>query len=321
MAHTAHMGGLRWLRRRSRRQVLADALVLAGPGRLRRAGVRRAGARHRGTARAHLLAGRRALGRRDGGRGPRLRPGADPARAGRLACGEPRPALAVRRAAGGSPRPSPAATTPRSSPRGWPGCWPTAPAPSGPRCGWWWAVSRSWRPPGPPAPPPSGDPEHDGVRRSLPVRDAGELLGELVVREREHRPLSSVEARLFAGLADQAGPVLRGARLHAELSRRAEQLSARARGAAYVAPAPGRGPGRRAPHPRTRHPRRCPAAPRRPRGEPAPRRDPLPPLARAGREAPRGAGDRGGRGDRRPGRAVAGHLPAPARRPRVWSPR
>ena len=80
----------------------------------------------------------------------------------------------------------------------------------------------------PPGASPEGDPEDNGVRRSLPVRDAGELLGELVVREREHRTLSSVEARLFAGLADQAGPVLRGARLHAELSRRAEQLSARA---------------------------------------------------------------------------------------------
>ncbi len=76
--------------------------------------------------------------------------------------------------------------------------------------------------------PPGATTEGKGVRRSLPVRDAGELLGELVVREREHRPLSSVEARLFTGLADQAGPVLRGARLHAELSQRAEQLSARA---------------------------------------------------------------------------------------------
>ena len=58
-------------------------------------------------------------------------------------------------------------------------------------------------------------------RDAVPARcGSGELLGELVVQEREHRPLSSVEARLFAGLADQAGPVLRGARLHAELSQR-----------------------------------------------------------------------------------------------------
>ena len=66
------------------------------------------------------------------------------------------------------------------------------------------------------------------VHRSLPVVEAGELLGVLLVREREHRPLSSIEARLFAGLAAQAGPVLRGARLNAELSRRLAQLSTRA---------------------------------------------------------------------------------------------
>jgi signal transduction histidine kinase len=64
--------------------------------------------------------------------------------------------------------------------------------------------------------------------RSLPVLEAGELLGRLVVLEREHRPLSSVEARLFAGLAAQAGPVLRGTRLTAELNRRAVQMSDRA---------------------------------------------------------------------------------------------
>ena len=70
--------------------------------------------------------------------------------------------------------------------------------------------------------------EQGGARRSLPVLEAGELLGVLVVREREHRPLSSVESRLFAGLADQAGPVLRGARLRAELGRRLAELSRRA---------------------------------------------------------------------------------------------
>jgi signal transduction histidine kinase len=68
----------------------------------------------------------------------------------------------------------------------------------------------------------------DEDRRSLPVRQGGELLGTLVVQEHADRPLSPVEVRLFAGLADQAGPVLRGARLHAELSQRAEELSARA---------------------------------------------------------------------------------------------
>ena len=41
-------------------------------------------------------------------------------------------------------------------------------------------------------------------------------------------PLTSVEERLFAGLAHQSGLVLRGARLRAELERRAVELSARA---------------------------------------------------------------------------------------------
>jgi len=41
-------------------------------------------------------------------------------------------------------------------------------------------------------------------------------------------PLSSVEQRLFSDLAGQAGLVLRGARLRAELEQRASELSARA---------------------------------------------------------------------------------------------
>ncbi len=65
-------------------------------------------------------------------------------------------------------------------------------------------------------------------RRALPVRHVGELLGVLVVQEREHLALTSVEERLFAGLADQAGLGLRGARLRAELELRAAELSARA---------------------------------------------------------------------------------------------
>jgi signal transduction histidine kinase len=65
-------------------------------------------------------------------------------------------------------------------------------------------------------------------RRSLSVRQAGQLLGVLVVQERSQVPLTAVEERLFAGLADQAGLVLRGARLRAELSRRGVELSARA---------------------------------------------------------------------------------------------
>ena len=109
--------------------------------------------------------------------------------------------------------------------RGWPRCWPTAPARSGRRSGWWSATgprcAATW-PPGADARAartPADGRARPG-RRSLPVRHGGELLGVLVVQERAHRPLTSVEERLFAGLADQAGLVLRGARLRAELEPR-----------------------------------------------------------------------------------------------------
>jgi signal transduction histidine kinase len=78
-------------------------------------------------------------------------------------------------------------------------------------------------------PPRSGEvgAEQGGTRRR-DVRHGGELLGVLVVRERPGIPLTEVEERLFADLADQAGLVLRGARLRAELRLRAEELSIRA---------------------------------------------------------------------------------------------
>jgi signal transduction histidine kinase len=65
-------------------------------------------------------------------------------------------------------------------------------------------------------------------RRVQPVRHGRELLGVLVVQERDQVSLTSVEERLFSGLASQAGLVLRGARLRADLERRAADLSARA---------------------------------------------------------------------------------------------
>ena len=71
-------------------------------------------------------------------------------------------------------------------------------------------------------------PGNDAGRRSLDVRHGEELLGVLVVQEHPYVPMSSVEERLFAGLAAQAGLVLRGAQLRAELEQRAEELSARA---------------------------------------------------------------------------------------------
>jgi signal transduction histidine kinase len=66
----------------------------------------------------------------------------------------------------------------------------------------------------------------DPGRRALAVRYGGEELGVLVVQE--HAPLTVVEERLFAGLADQAGLVLRSARLRVELQQRASELSRRA---------------------------------------------------------------------------------------------
>jgi signal transduction histidine kinase len=65
-------------------------------------------------------------------------------------------------------------------------------------------------------------------QRVLPVRQAGELLGVLAVQERDGVPLTSVEERLFAGLANQAGLMLRGVRLRAELVHQLDELSTRA---------------------------------------------------------------------------------------------
>lgn len=89
-------------------------------------------------------------------------------------------------------------------------------------------LAATW-PPGAPV-VPGEDPVQTRApgRRSQVVLHGGELLGVLVVQEREQVPLTSVEERLFAGLASQSRLVLRGARLRAELERRAEELSARA---------------------------------------------------------------------------------------------
>jgi signal transduction histidine kinase len=65
-------------------------------------------------------------------------------------------------------------------------------------------------------------------RRSRPVRHEGELLGVLVLQERDQVPLTSVEERLVVGLAEQSRLVLHGARLRAELEQRAAELSLRA---------------------------------------------------------------------------------------------
>ncbi len=80
-------------------------------------------------------------------------------------------------------------------------------------------LAASW----PPGMPAGGDVPSG---RRLPVRQAGELLGVLAVQERDNLPLTPVEERLFAGLANQAGLVLRGVRLRAELVHRLAELSA-----------------------------------------------------------------------------------------------
>jgi signal transduction histidine kinase len=64
--------------------------------------------------------------------------------------------------------------------------------------------------------------------RSLPVLDDGLVIGVLSVRQPDDQTMTPVEERLFAGLATQAGLVLRSARLRTELSQRLVDLSQRA---------------------------------------------------------------------------------------------
>src|SRR4051794_23898372 len=65
-------------------------------------------------------------------------------------------------------------------------------------------------------------------RRAVIVRHGGQAYGVFRLQEREGVELSSVEERLFTGLAAQAGLVLRLVGLRAELAARHEDLAARA---------------------------------------------------------------------------------------------
>ncbi len=65
-------------------------------------------------------------------------------------------------------------------------------------------------------------------RRALTVRQGGQLLAVLRLQERPGLPLTSVEERLFTGLAAQAGLVLRLVTLQAELADRHDELVDRA---------------------------------------------------------------------------------------------
>ncbi len=73
----------------------------------------------------------------------------------------------------------------------------------------------------------TSSPDWDPGTRRLSVRHGNDELGLLLLRERAGSPLTPVEERLFAGLAAQAGLVLRGAQLRAALEQRALELSAR----------------------------------------------------------------------------------------------
>jgi signal transduction histidine kinase len=77
----------------------------------------------------------------------------------------------------------------------------------------------------PPALQPQDTVSAEEGLRTLPVRHGGQLLGALRLQVRPGLPLTLVEERLFAGLAAQAGLVLKWVGLQAELdNRRAELL-------------------------------------------------------------------------------------------------
>jgi signal transduction histidine kinase len=80
------------------------------------------------------------------------------------------------------------------------------------------------RPGGTDDPPMSAGGEDQDGRRSVNVAYRDHLLAVLRVQECAGRPLTLVEERLFAGLAAQAGLVLRSAQVRAELTARREEL-------------------------------------------------------------------------------------------------
>ena len=82
--------------------------------------------------------------------------------------------------------------------------------------------------PTPPAPQPDAVDATGQGRRALAVRHGGEVLGVLRLQERPGLALTAVEERLFAGLAAQAGLILRLAGVRAELEARHHELVARA---------------------------------------------------------------------------------------------
>ena len=90
-----------------------------------------------------------------------------------------------------------------------------------------WPVNAGADPTPPDARPDTRAATGDG-RRALAVRHGDQLLGVLRLQERPGLALTSVEDRLFTGLAAQAGLVLRLVGLRAALESRHEELLARA---------------------------------------------------------------------------------------------
>ncbi len=79
----------------------------------------------------------------------------------------------------------------------------------------------------PPAPAADARDTTGVGRRALTVRHAGQVYGVFRLQERPDAPLTTVEERLFTGLAAQAGLVLRLVGLRAELAARHDELQAK----------------------------------------------------------------------------------------------
>src|SRR3954452_18472583 len=80
----------------------------------------------------------------------------------------------------------------------------------------------------PPKPSPGARDLSGERRRAISVRHGGQAYGVFRLQERDGHALSSVEERLFTGLAAQAGLVLRLVGLRAELAARHHELAVRA---------------------------------------------------------------------------------------------
>ena len=248
---------------------------------VRGAGVRRDRARRRRAHRPHRLAERAPLGAGDGRRRAGVRPRPGPARGLRVPDGARRRRLAVRRAepvlrdgVGSYAAEELPSRMARVLAEGTGAEWSQVWLVVGDRP----RLAATWPPEATRerAAGDAGDPVEDEVagRRSLEVRHGGEVLGVLVVQEREHAPAHDGRGTPVRGVGQAGGsgpargPAARGARAAAGRAVGASRRAAR------VARAAGRPAGRRAPAARARHPRRRPAAPGRARREPAPRPDP-----------------------------------------------